>query len=86
MQARAYEGYFESGKFYTAGQPLQIPERKRVFIAILDDIPNDIGKEIAWCEFKQMAEDTACENALLDNDAFLRRDGGRELIEFLNEV
>jgi len=30
MQAQAYEGYFEGGKFYTGGQLLRIPERKLV--------------------------------------------------------
>ena len=86
MQARAYEGYFESGKFYTAGQPLRIPERKRVLIAILGDMQSDIKKQIAWNEFKQMVQGTECENTLLDNDAFLRKDSGRELIDFVNEV
>ena len=38
MQAQAYEGYFESGMFYTAGKPLQIPERRKVYITILDEI------------------------------------------------
>ena len=86
MQAQAYEGYFESGKFYTAGKQLRIPERKRVFIAILGDVQNDIKKQTMWNEFKLMVKDTEYENALLDDDAFLRRDSGRELINFVNEV
>jgi hypothetical protein len=34
---QAYEGYFENGKFYTAGRALRIPERRRAIINILDD-------------------------------------------------
>jgi len=37
MQKQAYEGYFEKGKFYSAGRLLRIPERQRVLIAILGD-------------------------------------------------
>jgi len=85
MQAQAYEGYFESGKFYTAGKPFHIPERKRVFIAILDDLQNEIIKQNAWNEFKLMIKDTEFENALLEDDIFFRRDSGREFINFMNE-
>jgi len=86
MQAQAYEGYFESGKFYTAGKSLCIPERKRVLIAILGDAQSDIKRQTAWNEFKLMLEETEYENALLDGDAFLRKDSGRELIDFANEI
>jgi len=82
MQTHAYEGYFESGKFYTAGKPLRIPERKRILIAILGDTQSDVEKQVAWNEFKLMVKDTRSENDLLDDDAFFRRDGGRELIDF----
>jgi hypothetical protein len=34
---QAYEGYFENGKFYTAGRALRIPERRRAIVNILDD-------------------------------------------------
>ncbi|MCL1819523.1 MAG: hypothetical protein FWG36_02575 [Oscillospiraceae bacterium] len=85
MQAQAYEGYFESGTFYTAGQPLRIPERKRVLIAILGDRQSDIEKQAAWNGFKQMMKDTEHENVLLDDESFLRRDSGRSLINFADE-
>ena len=81
MQAQAYEGYFESGKFYTAGKPLRIPERKRVLIAVLGDVQSDIKKQTAWNEFKLMLKDTEYENALLDDGVFLRRDSGREFAD-----
>ena len=86
MQVQTYEGYFESGKFYTAGKFLRIPEHKRVFIAILGDVQNDIKRQTAWREFRLMVKDTEYENALLDDDAFLRRDSGRELINFMSGV
>ena len=41
MQARAYEGYFENGQFYAAGQVIRLPERKRLFIKVLDEPLND---------------------------------------------
>ena len=34
---RAYEGYFENGKFYTAGRILRIPEHRRAIVNILED-------------------------------------------------
>ena len=37
MQAVAYEGYFRNGQFYTAGRAMQIPEKRKVFIAIFDE-------------------------------------------------
>ena len=86
MQAQAYEGYFESGKFYTSGKAISIPERKRVFIAILGDEQSDTKKQTAWSEFKLMVKDTEYENDLLDDDAFLRQDSGREIINFVNGV
>ena len=86
MQAQAYEGYFESGKFYTSGKPLRIPERKRVFITILGDVQSNLEKQTAWDEFKFMVKDTEHENALLDDDAFLRKNSGREVIDFMDGV
>ena len=34
---RAYEGYFEKGKFYPIGAPVSIEERRRVIITVLDE-------------------------------------------------
>jgi len=34
---QAYEGYFENGKFYSVGQSIQIPERQRVILTVLDE-------------------------------------------------
>ena len=37
MQALAYVGYFENGRFIASGKPIKIPENKQVIITILDD-------------------------------------------------
>ena len=37
MQALAYEGYFKNGRFYASGKTIQIPEKQRVIITILND-------------------------------------------------
>ena len=45
MQAQAYEGYFENGRFYAAGKAIHIPERQRVFITILDEVRDGAMEE-----------------------------------------
>ena len=37
VQALAYEGYFNNGRFYSSGKVMHIPEKRRVFITILDE-------------------------------------------------
>jgi len=51
MQAQAYEGYFENGCFYAAGRPISIPERRRVYITILDEPVSDKENAEAWQDF-----------------------------------
>ncbi len=51
MQAQAYEGYFENGNFYTSGQAIRIPERKRVYITVLDEPVFNHENAEAWREF-----------------------------------
>ena len=41
MRATAYEGYFNNGRFYVSGKPVHIPEQRRIFITILDDVQKD---------------------------------------------
>jgi len=86
MQAQTYEGYFEKGKFYTAGRQIDIPERQRIFVAIFDDLQLDIKKRSAWNEFKNMILATEHETPLLNDEIFLRRESGRNLINFADEV
>ena len=87
MQATAYEGYFQNGRFYASGKAVHIPEKRRVFITILDEAQGlDSEKQTAWNDFKRMVKDTAHENDLLTGDIFKRGDSGRKLIHFANEV
>ena len=53
---QAYEGYFENGQFYTAGRIINIPERKRVFLTVLEEPPKAVQAiesehAKAWREF-----------------------------------
>ena len=51
MQALAYEGYFDNGRFFSSGKAVQVPEKRRVIITVMEDIQksdteqniNDIG-------------------------------------------
>ncbi|MCL2054455.1 MAG: hypothetical protein FWG90_08520 [Oscillospiraceae bacterium] len=36
-QLRSYEGYFENGNFFTAGQTFRLPEKMRVIVTISDE-------------------------------------------------
>ena len=36
-QLRSYEGYFENGSFFTAGQTIRLPEKMRVIVTISDE-------------------------------------------------
>jgi hypothetical protein len=51
MKAQAYEGYFENGDFYTAGKMISIPERRRVYVTILDEPIIENENAEAWQEF-----------------------------------
>ncbi|MCL2146569.1 MAG: hypothetical protein FWH52_02055 [Synergistaceae bacterium] len=54
MQAKAYEGYFENGHFRVSGKTIHIPERRRVFLTIMDEDVQDSAEEkeqrAAWLE------------------------------------
>ena len=51
MQAQAYEGYFENGRFYFAGKIMRIPEHQRVYITVLDEPVFGNKNAEAWQEF-----------------------------------
>jgi len=79
MQAQAYEGYFESGKFYTAGKPLSIPERRKVYITILNEPVQDTPPATTpnWLgELHQLLDESGDEK--LNIEDFPRMDLGRE--------
>ena len=86
MQAQAYEGYFNNGQFYVSGKSIRIPEKRRVVLTVFNDNQNNANKKLFWDDFKREVNNTAHENNLLDNDAFIRVNGGRELIDFSDEV
>ena len=67
MQARAYEGYFEGGQFYTAGKPLRIPERRRVYITVLD-APTQEDTTTDWVdELERMVKEDTSEKLRIED-------------------
>ncbi|MCL2078556.1 MAG: hypothetical protein FWH17_01790 [Oscillospiraceae bacterium] len=82
MEATAYEGYFNDGRFYVSGKAVQIPEQRRVFVAILDDVQNVKEKDIltTWNAVKSMIEESANENDLLKDDVFCRDNSSRAFL------
>ena len=53
MQALAYEGYFDNGRFYAFGKTVQVPERRRVVITVMEDIQkSDIAQNAINLEEK----------------------------------
>ena len=89
---QAYEGYFENGKFYTAGQTIRIPERKRIFLTILEEPPTKLTNEKNvndnkqfWTEFDRLVDESADENDILFNDCFKRSTIMREPIDLSDE-
>ena len=88
MQAQAYEGYFESGTFYSSGQPLRIPERRKVYITVLDEPIQDNSPPHetipAWLEeLHRLLDESGDEELRLEN--FPRMDFGRDPIFFTDE-
>ena len=45
MRAVAYEGYFNNGLFYTSGKAVKIPEKRKVFLTILEETKNVLEHE-----------------------------------------
>ena len=86
MQAQAYEGYFESGKFYTAGKPFSIPERHKVYITVLNE-PIQIGSPATspdWLdELHRLLEESGDEKLRMED--FPRMDFERKPIVFSDD-
>ena len=82
MQAQAYEGYFESGKFDTSGKQLPIPERRKIFITILNEpVQDNFETKQGWLnELHQLLEESGDEE--LHKEDFPRMDFGREPLIF----
>lgn len=70
MQAQAYEGYFDGGKFYTGGKTINIPERKKVYIAVLDESVQDDSKKpsLEWLdELHRLLEESGDEKLCMED-------------------
>ena len=83
---QAYEGYFENGIFHAAGHIVRIPERRRVFLTVLEEQPTqliDKDKRIFWAEFDRMVDEST--NEVLREENFSRLNFGRELILLSDE-
>ena len=81
MQAKAYEGYFDNGLFYTAGKPIRLPERRKVYVTVLD-IPAQVDNTMDWVnELEHMIKNDTSEPLQIED--FPRVDFTRELPEVL---
>jgi len=69
---QTYEGYFENGRFYTAGQTIRIPERKRISLTLLEEtkpkLSNVKDNKTFWKEFDSMTETIKNEDLKLRAD------------------
>jgi hypothetical protein len=89
MQAQAYEGYFDKGQFYSAGQLFHIPERRKVFITVLDapvkeDVVQSNDRLKYLDELERMVKEDTSEK--LRPEDFPRMNLRREPILFNDEV
>lgn len=75
MQAQAYEGYVENGRFYPQGNTIHLTGRFRAMLTILDVPTHDTSTE--WVDdLEQMVEaDTSVD---LQAEDFPRLDFGHE--------
>jgi len=86
MQAQAYEGYFENGKFYAGGKPVILPERRKVYITVLEEPAQVVlsTSSPSWLEeVYRLLEDS--DDEVLRPEDFPRMEFGREPIFFSDE-
>jgi len=74
---RAYEGYFEKGRFYPVGASIDIQGRRRVILTVLDDPPRE--KSDTWAELDKIVSGMDAKPRFED---FPRCQLKRELIDF----
>jgi hypothetical protein len=87
-KVQAYDGYFENGRFHTLGRTVYIPERRRVFLTVLEEPPTQLdnkNKKNFWAEFDKMVDESAEENKILCEENFQRLRSGRKLILLSDE-
>jgi len=84
---QAYEGYFENGRFHTAGQTIVIPEFRRVFITVLEEPPRQLSSDENikrfWAEFDRMVDESSDE--ILYDEHFQRLNTNRGIFTFSDE-
>jgi len=85
---QAYEGYFENGLFYSAGRTICIPEKKRVFITILEEPATtskdeNAGAKAFFTALGSLPDDLPGEE--LRTEDFPRMSIGRDIAVFSNE-
>jgi len=84
VQARAYEGYFEDGKFFVGGKQMHIPERRKAFVTVLNEPAKNEQSPFEWLqELHELLDKSG--NDLLDMNDFPRFQMGREPVVFSNE-
>ena len=91
---QAYEGYFENGKFYTAGRAMRIPERRRIYLTVLEEIEelstekklsNVDDQKAFWAEFDRMIDESSDENDIFLYDCFKRSPFMNEPVDLSDE-
>ena len=70
-----------------AHEAVILPRKAEVTLLIrkTEQVPIQDDEKAFWSEFDQMTAESVNENDLLNDEAFSRRDSGRDLSTFLNE-
>jgi len=84
--SQAVSGYLDDGRF-TPHEAVILPRKAEVTLLIrkTEQVPIQDDEKAFWSEFDQMTAESVNENDLLNDEAFSRRDSGRDLSMFLNE-
>ena len=82
----AIKGNLYNGHFIPHDE-ITLPKQAEVVIYFIGNIQSSISndEETFWEEFDRMAIESIDENILLDDEAFTRRDSGRDIRDFFNE-
>jgi len=85
---QVFEGYIENGQFRPIGLPRIAPEWNRALLTVLDEpikLTEIEERKAFWAAFDKLAQESADEDELLNDEAFSRRPSGRELVVFSDE-
>jgi len=84
---QAVRGYINNGRF-TPHEAVALPKRAEVTL-LFDEAGHVItlnDDKAFWVEFDRMTSESSHENSLLLDEAFSRRDSGRDMITFRKEI